>query len=81
MRLPRWIFPNTLSLTVAVPNDRQPAARIADPARDLGLIEIRDSKPVDVTEIDVIKNPGGIKTVPASPARPASPPHGLRIHK
>jgi ABC-type metal ion transport system substrate-binding protein len=21
MRLPRWIFPNTLSLTVAVPND------------------------------------------------------------
>jgi hypothetical protein len=60
---------------------RQPAARIADPARDLGLIEIRDSKPVDVTEIDVIKNPGGIKIVRASPARPVSPPHGLRIHK
>jgi D-methionine transport system substrate-binding protein len=37
--------------------------------RDLGLIEIRDSKPIDVTELDVIKNPGGIKIVPLEAAQ------------
>ena len=38
-------------------------------SRDLGLIEIRDSKPIDVTELDVIKNPGGIKIVPLEAAQ------------
>lgn len=29
----------------------------------------RDSKPVDVTELDVIKNPGGVKIVPLEAAQ------------
>jgi len=33
------------------------------------LIEIRDSKPIDVSELDVIKNPGGIKIVPLEAAQ------------
>ena len=37
--------------------------------RDLSLIEIRDSKPINVTELDVIKNPGGIKIVPLEAAQ------------
>ncbi len=37
--------------------------------RDLGWIEIRDSKPVDVTELDVNKNPSGIKIVPLENAQ------------
>jgi D-methionine transport system substrate-binding protein len=55
--------------TVAVPNDPVNLQRSLWILRDLGLIEIRDSKPVDVTELDVIKNPGGIKIVPLEAAQ------------
>jgi D-methionine transport system substrate-binding protein len=54
---------------VAVPNDPVNLQRALWILRDLGLIEIRDSKPVDVTELDVIKNPGGIKIVPLEAAQ------------
>jgi D-methionine transport system substrate-binding protein len=55
--------------TVAVPNDPVNLQRALWILRDLGLIEIRDSKPVDVTELDVIKNPGAIKIVPLEAAQ------------
>src|SRR5439155_9408537 len=55
--------------SVAVPNDPVNLQRALWVLRDLGLIEIRDSKPVDVTELDVIKNPGGIKLVPLEAAQ------------
>lgn len=55
--------------SVAVPNDPVNLQRALWVLRDLGLIEIRDSKPVDVTELDVIKNPGGIKIVPLEAAQ------------
>jgi D-methionine transport system substrate-binding protein len=55
--------------TVAVPNDPVNLQRALWILRDLGLIEIRDSKPVDVTELDVIRNPGGIKIVPLEAAQ------------
>jgi D-methionine transport system substrate-binding protein len=55
--------------TVAVPNDPVNLQRALWVLRDLGLIEIRDSKPVDVTELDVIKNPGRIKIVPLESAQ------------
>jgi D-methionine transport system substrate-binding protein len=55
--------------TVAVPNDPVNLQRALWILRDLGLIEIRDSKPVDVSELDVIKNPGGIKIVPLEAAQ------------
>ena len=55
--------------TVAVPNDPVNLQRALWVLRDLGLIEIRDSKPIDVTELDVIKNPGGIKIVPLEAAQ------------
>jgi D-methionine transport system substrate-binding protein len=55
--------------TVAVPNDPVNLQRALWVLRDLGLVEIRDSKPVDVTELDVIKNPGGIKIVPLESAQ------------
>ncbi len=55
--------------TVAVPNDPFNLQRAWWILRDLRLIEIRDSKPVDVTELDVIKNPGGIKIVPLEAAQ------------
>ncbi|WP_315786545.1 MetQ/NlpA family ABC transporter substrate-binding protein [Bradyrhizobium sp. SZCCHNPS1003] len=54
---------------VAVPNDPVNLQRALWILRDLGLIEIRDSKPVDVTELDVIKNPGGIKIIPLEAAQ------------
>jgi D-methionine transport system substrate-binding protein len=54
---------------VAVPNDPVNLQRALWILRDLGLVEIRDSKPVDVTELDVIKNPGGIKIVPLEAAQ------------
>lgn len=54
---------------VAVPNDPVNLQRALWILRDLGLIEIRDSKPVDVSELDVIKNPGGIKIVPLEAAQ------------
>nr|WP_253075572.1 MULTISPECIES: MetQ/NlpA family ABC transporter substrate-binding protein [unclassified Bradyrhizobium] len=55
--------------SVAVPNDPVNLQRALRVLRDLGLIEIRDSKPVDVTELDVLKNPGGIKLVPLEAAQ------------
>lgn len=55
--------------SVAVPNDPVNLQRALWVLRDLGLIEIRDSKPIDVTELDVIKNPGGIKIVPLEAAQ------------
>lgn len=55
--------------TVAVPNDPVNLQRALWILRDLGLVEIRDRKPVDVTELDVIKNPGGIKIVPLESAQ------------
>ncbi|TYL94821.1 methionine-binding protein [Bradyrhizobium rifense] len=55
--------------SVAVPNDPVNLQRALWVLRDLGLIEIRDSKPVDVSELDVIKNPGGIKIVPLEAAQ------------
>jgi D-methionine transport system substrate-binding protein len=55
--------------TVAVPNDPVNLQRALWILRDLGLIEIRDSKPVDVSELDVIKNLGGIKIVPLEAAQ------------
>lgn len=54
---------------IAVPNDPVNLQRALWILRDLGLIEIRDSKPVDVTELDVIKNPGRIKLVPLENAQ------------
>ncbi|MGJ5135763.1 MULTISPECIES: MetQ/NlpA family ABC transporter substrate-binding protein [unclassified Bradyrhizobium] len=54
---------------IAVPNDPVNLQRALWILRDLGLIEIRDSKPIDVTELDVIKNPGGIKIVPLEAAQ------------
>jgi D-methionine transport system substrate-binding protein len=55
--------------TVAVPNDPVNLQRALWILRDLGLIEIRNSSPVDVSELDVIKNPGGIKIVPLEAAQ------------
>jgi D-methionine transport system substrate-binding protein len=54
---------------VAVPNDPVNLQRALRILRDLGLVEIHDSKPVDVTELDVIKNPGGIKILPLETAQ------------
>jgi len=54
---------------VAVPNDPVNLQRALWILRDLGLVEIRDSNPVDVSELDVIKNPGGIKIVPLEAAQ------------
>jgi D-methionine transport system substrate-binding protein len=51
--------------TVAVPNDPVNLQRALWILRDLGLVEIRESKPVDVTELDVIKNFGGIRIATA----------------
>jgi D-methionine transport system substrate-binding protein len=61
--------PITPGATVAVPNDPVNLQRALWILRDLGLVELRDSKPVDVTELDVIKNPGGIKIVPLEAAQ------------
>jgi D-methionine transport system substrate-binding protein len=55
--------------SIAVPNDPVNLQRALWVLRDLGLIEIRDSKPVDVSELDVLKNPGGIKLVPLEAAQ------------
>jgi D-methionine transport system substrate-binding protein len=55
--------------TIAVPNDPVNLQRALWILRDLGLIEIRDSKPIDVTELDVIKNPGQIKLIPLENAQ------------
>jgi hypothetical protein len=60
---------NRSVLQVAVPNDPVNLQRALRILRDLGLIEIRNSEPVDVTELDIIKNPGGIKIVPLEAAQ------------
>jgi ABC-type metal ion transport system substrate-binding protein len=52
--------PSKPGSAVAVPNDPVNLQRALWVLRDLRLIEIRDSKPIDDTELDVIKNPGGI---------------------
>jgi len=54
---------------VAVPNDPVNLQRALWILRDLGLVEIREAKPVDVSELDVIKNTGGIKIVPLEAAQ------------
>jgi D-methionine transport system substrate-binding protein len=59
----------TAGAKVAVPNDPVNLQRALWILRDLGLVEIRESKPVDVSELDVIKNPGGIKIVPLEAAQ------------
>lgn len=56
-------------MTVAVPNDPVNLQRALWILRDLGWIEIKDSNPVDVTELDVVKNPSGIKIVPLEAAQ------------
>src|SRR3979409_2422446 len=60
---------NRSVLQVAVPNDPVNLQRALRILRDLGLIEIRNSEPVDVNELDIIKNPGGIKIVPLEAAQ------------
>ena len=59
--------------TVAVPNDPVNLQRALWVLRDLGLIEIRDSKPIDVTELDVIKNPGASRSCHWKRPRPHAP--------
>ena len=56
-------------MTVAVPNDPVNLQRALKILRDLGWIEIKDNNPVDVTELDVIENPSGIKIVPLENAQ------------
>ncbi|MGO4711129.1 MetQ/NlpA family ABC transporter substrate-binding protein [Bradyrhizobium sp. 2TAF24] len=56
-------------MTVAVPNDPVNLQRALWILRDLKWIEIKDNNPVDVTELDVIKNPSGIKIVPLENAQ------------
>jgi D-methionine transport system substrate-binding protein len=56
--------PVKAGMTVAVPNDPVNLQRALWILRDLGWIEIRDNNPVDVTELDVVKNPSGIRLVP-----------------
>jgi D-methionine transport system substrate-binding protein len=61
--------PVKAGMTVAVPNDPVNLQRALWILRDLGWIEIRDNNPVDVTELDVVKNPSGIKLVPLENAQ------------
>jgi D-methionine transport system substrate-binding protein len=61
--------PVKAGMTVAVPNDPVNLQRALWILRDLGWIEIKDNNPVDVTELDVIKNPSGIKLVPLENAQ------------
>ncbi len=56
-------------MTVAVPNDPVNLQRALWILRDLGWIEIRDNNPVDVTELDVVKNPSGIRLIPLENAQ------------
>ena len=56
-------------MTVVVPNDPVNLQRALKILRDLGWIDIKDSNPVDVTELDVVKNPSGIKIVPLENAQ------------
>jgi D-methionine transport system substrate-binding protein len=56
-------------MTVAVPNDPVNLQRALWILRDLGWIEIKDNNPVDVTELDVIKNSSKVKIVPLEAAQ------------
>lgn len=56
-------------MTVVVPNDPVNLQRALWILRDLGWIKIKDNNPVDVTELDVIGNPNGIKIVPLENAQ------------
>lgn len=56
--------------TVAVPNDPVNLERALKIIRDLGWVELKQAaNPVDVTELDVIRNPAGIKLVPLENAQ------------
>jgi D-methionine transport system substrate-binding protein len=55
--------------TVAVPNDPVNLQRALKILRDIGWIEIKDNSPVDVSELDVVKNSNGIKIVPLENAQ------------
>jgi D-methionine transport system substrate-binding protein len=55
--------------TVAVPNDPVNLQRALNILRDLKWIEIKENSPVDVTELDIIKNANGIKIVPLENAQ------------
>ncbi len=56
--------------TVAVPNDPVNLERALRILRDLGWIELRPAAdPVDVTELDVVRNPAGIRLVPLENAQ------------
>lgn len=55
---------------VAVPSDPVNLERALKILRDLGWIELKSNgNPVDVTELDVIKNPQGVKIVPLEAAQ------------
>jgi D-methionine transport system substrate-binding protein len=56
-------------MAVAVPNDPVNLQRALWILRDLGWIDIKESDPVDVTELDVTKNPSGVKIVPLENAQ------------
>lgn len=56
--------------TVAVPSDPVNLERALKILRDLGWIKLRpNGNPVDVTELDVIENPAGIRLVPLEAAQ------------
>jgi D-methionine transport system substrate-binding protein len=61
--------PVKAGMTVAVPNDPVNLQRALWILRDLGWVEIKDTNPVDVTELDVVKNPSGIRLVPLENAQ------------
>ncbi|ACA16092.1 NLPA lipoprotein [Methylobacterium sp. 4-46] len=56
--------------SVAVPNDPVNLERALKILRDLGWVRLRpNGNPVDVTELDVIANPAGIRLVPLEAAQ------------
>lgn len=61
--------PVKTGMTVGVPNDPVNLQRALWILRDLGWIKIRDNNPVDVTELDVVKNDSGVKLVPLENAQ------------
>jgi D-methionine transport system substrate-binding protein len=54
---------------VAVPNDPVNLQRALRILQRLGWIRIRENKPVDVTELDVVENKVGLKLVPLENAQ------------
>lgn len=55
--------------TIAVPNDPVNLQRALKILRDLNWIEIKDNSPVDVTELDIVKNASGVRIVPLENAQ------------